>query len=270
MINFNLFDFLVAYRLLIQERDAAAEKRGQLIDKSDGDLLRNLKFSKRQIIRFASGELYKRMQICVALPEADTAPYDTLAYELSHVISLIEDGAKLEGFFHYRFDDGDRLKDLNREWSKTLGAFEDSRDYVEAALDNYAMGHYDGCVFYLVRLAELGLRSLAAERGVKLARDKPIEYANWQEVITAVDKNAKAVGQTAPAGKMKDIALAFYSGALADLIAIKDKYRNRVSHVRRNFGPDEALEAIEITRRLMNGLSDKLYDDTKTPIKWKF
>ena len=76
-----------------------------------------------------------------------------------------------------------------------------------------------------MRVAEHGLGAVAKERRVKLPKNKPVEWATWQEIIKSIRDAHAEIGKTKPPGQGKDEALAFYSGALAHLEAFKDKYR---------------------------------------------
>jgi hypothetical protein len=59
---------------------------------------------------------------------------------------------------------------------------------------------------------------------------------------------------------------AFYSGAIGQLHAFKDTYRNVVMHVRRDYDELDALRAINQVRDFMNGLSVKIGEKTRRPI----
>ena len=70
------------------------------------------------------------------------------------------------------------------------------------------------------------------------------------------------------AGRAKDAALAFYSGARADLNGFKDEYRNAVSHVRVVYDEHQALRALTQVQTFMERLAEKL-DDTHKRINWR-
>jgi hypothetical protein len=73
-----------------------------------------------------------------------------------------------------------------------------------------------------MRVAEHGLRALARERRIKI-KNRPIEWATWQDIIKELKKAHEAIGQ-GRAGPKKDADLAFYSGVIADLDAFKDEF----------------------------------------------
>jgi hypothetical protein len=58
------------------------------------------------------------------------------------------------------------------EWHDALRAFPSIAAEVEDGVDCYALGHNTACVFHMVRVAEIGLRAIARERGIKTVRAK--------------------------------------------------------------------------------------------------
>lgn len=117
----------------------------------------------------------------------------------------------------------------------------------------------------MMRVAELGLRALAHERNVSFPRH-PIEWADWQNILEQTEMKAKAATRNMPRGPAKDAALAFYSGAIGQLHAFKDTYRNAVMHFRRSYDQLDALRATSQVRDFMNGLSAKIGEKTRRPI----
>ena len=109
-----------------------------------------------------------------------------------------------------------------------------------------------------MRVAEHGLRALARERRVQLPRNKPVEWGQWQEIIREITKESNRIGERAKAGNSKDNALSFYSGAVSDLNAFKDEYRNQVMHVRTLYGEHQALRVLVKVHAFMERLSEKI------------
>jgi hypothetical protein len=63
--------------------------------------------------------------------------------------------------------------------------------------------------------------------------------------------------------------MSFYRGAIGHFYAFKDKYRNATMHVRIRYDDLQALSAINHVREFMNGISQKIGEKTKKPIrKW--
>jgi hypothetical protein len=170
-------------------------------------------------------------------------------------------------FYQYPKQRGEKLRAWSDDWKAALAAFPDIRCDVFCAIDCYALQHNTASVFHSMRVAEHGLRALAKERRVRLAKDKPIEWGTWQEIIKALDEEIKVIGLKRKAGAAKDNALEFYSGARADLNGFKDEYRNLVMHVRDTYDEHQALRALTIVHAFMARLAEKI-DSRHHRIKW--
>ncbi len=117
-----------------------------------------------------------------------------------------------------------------------------------------------------MRIAEVGLRALAKERRIKLPK-KPLEWANWQDIINAIRTEVKRIAN-AEAGPKRDAALNFYQGALGEFEAFKDVYRNQVMHVREMYEEEAALHTLNHVREFMRRLSNKIGEDPLLKLKW--
>jgi hypothetical protein len=87
--------------------------------------------------------------------------------------------------------------------------------------------HHTASVFHCMRVAEVGLRALARERQITLPKGKPLEWGQWQEILTAVNESINGAGgiaKTAKAGPAKDAALSFYNGCHGHFISFKDQF----------------------------------------------
>lgn len=175
---------------------------------------------------------------------------------------------ELKGHLYYQYpkDKAQKLRAWKIDWYKAFAAFPDIEKEVFSAIDCYAMEQNTAAVFHSMRVAEHGLRVLAHERKIKLPKNKPLEWATWQEIIKALDDEIKVIASK-KAGNAKDAALAFYSGARADLNGFKDEYRNLVMHVRAIYDEFQALRALTNVHAFMERLSAKT-DHTHKRIKW--
>lgn len=161
-------------------------------------------------------------------------------------------------FYHYPPDKLRVMMGFFPSWKRINDAFPDTKGEALAAIDLYALGHNIASVFHSMRVAEYGLRAIAKERKVELARSKPLEWGTWQEILTELETFAKKITHKAKAGKAKDDALAFYSGALADLSGFKDEYRNQVMHVRKQYDEHQALRAYTKVHAFMERVSERI------------
>ena len=141
-------------------------------------------------------------------------------------------------------------------WKKIPGAKEDS----QRAIDCYALEQDTACVFHLMRVAEFGLRALAKKLHAKIASKGqfcPIEYGEWDKVITAI-KNNIDTARKLPAGPKKQAQLEFYSDAADHCTFMKDIWRNNVSHARQPYKDTEALAVFGRVRDFIKFLAEHL------------
>lgn len=112
----------------------------------------------------------------------------------------------------------------------------------------YAASQYTACVFHCMRVAEYGLRKLAANSMLRVkltdrGKPMPIEYATWGKVITAI-RNKIGKIRNRPDGPKKEKELQFFSSAADHCEYMKDIWRNEISHTRRWYKKEEALSVI--------------------------
>ena len=186
--------------------------------------------------------------------------------EVRALREAIEGDIKLVYFYHYQPVQAAQLLSFEVDWAEVLKKFPSLRADAFAAVDCWCVGHYTASVFQAMRVAEIGLRALAKERKVTI-RNKPLEWANWQDVLTQIGKKIELIGKRR-AGPTKDKALGFYQGAMAEFGAIKDTYRNVVMHVRKDYDVHEAASALQHVREFMTRLSRKLGEGETAAIKW--
>jgi hypothetical protein len=157
---------------------------------------------------------------------------------------------------------------LEHDWGSVFEKFPSSGAEVKTGLDCYAFGDAAGCVFHMMRVAELGVRTLARERGITSVRKNiPIKWANWQEVIDAINHELTAI-RAKPRGPKKDAALSFYETVLSDLRALQAVYRNPTMHFREAYHASEALNATFRVKSLMTMLATKLNETKPRRIRW--
>ncbi|MFI5024454.1 MAG: hypothetical protein ACHQRJ_22725 [Alphaproteobacteria bacterium] len=119
----------------------------------------------------------------------------------------------------------------------------------------------------MMRVAEIGMRALARERQVSFP-NHPVEWAEWEKIIDEIESKAKAATAMSPRGPARDAARSFYTAAVAQLRAFKET-RNQIMHMRGDFDELDALRAVNQVRDFMNGLSAKIGEKTRRPIrKW--
>jgi hypothetical protein len=119
-------------------------------------------------------------------------------------------------------------------------------------------GRWTACVFHSMRLAEYGLRKIAKTMRVTIVDKgtiRPIEYADWNKVITEIRNKITKV-RTLPIGPQKTKDLEFYSRAADHCEYMKDIWRNEVSHTRKMYNKNEAFGVIDRVKEFMILLSE--------------
>ena len=124
---------------------------------------------------------------------------------------------------------------------------------IEESGNCLAAENHTAAVFHLMRVAEHGLRRLARRLRVKLTHSgttHPIEFADWDKVITAAKNEIAKVAKLSP-GPKKQAKLELYSDAADHCTFMKDIWRNNVSHARKPYGSTEAMLVMERVRAFM-------------------
>jgi hypothetical protein len=170
-------------------------------------------------------------------------------------------------FYHYPRSKAEERLAFEKNWKKVAERFRSATPEAIAAVDCWAMGHGTACVFHLMRLVEHGLRAIARERRVKLHANRPLEWAEWQKIIKAIEDKANKIYSHKP-GKARDAALEFYRGLLGEIMAFKDVYRNNVMHTRKSYDVDEAKSVMNHVHGFMSRLSEKIGEDQQKQISW--
>jgi hypothetical protein len=107
-----------------------------------------------------------------------------------------------------------------------------------------------------MRAAEIGVRVLGASLGVAFP-DKPIDLAEWGQILDQADSKIKAIGQK-PKSSERDADQAFYSTAAAEFRYLKDGWRVRVAHARATYVEDQAIKIFDHTRDFFEVLAERL------------
>lgn len=138
------------------------------------------------------------------------------------------------------------------DWKDVFKAFPEIKTDVAGAHIARMVELDTASVFHMMRVAEFGLRRLAKGR-VKLTHKgkmMPIEFADWDKVITAMKNKIDKVRQT-KIGHVRAARLEIYSDAADHCLYMKDIWRNNVSHNRKPYKASEALGVIERVRDFM-------------------
>ncbi len=124
----------------------------------------------------------------------------------------------------------------------------------------YAAGLHTACVFYCMRVAEYGLRKLAANTMLRVkisdrGKPCPIEYGTWGKVLTAIRNKITKI-RAKPDSFKKEAELQFFSDAADHCEYMKDIWRNEISHTRRSYKKEEALSVINRVKEFVSAIGD--------------
>jgi hypothetical protein len=122
------------------------------------------------------------------------------------------------------------------------------------------------CVFHLMRAVEHAIRALANDRRAAVPK-VPIELATWEQMFIELEKAETAIQQFAKA-LARDEQLKFYHGAMMELRAFKNYFRNAVRHTKDEYDRDQAKSATSHVGKFMEILSGKISEQTQTPVIW--
>jgi len=283
MINYGLNELFISLQFLDYELGIAqANSRDMIVDEEQHSRLKNniekgvlpaIRKLRMSDLRIANINLSKLLNNYERIPYT----YGELADSLKRLKGDFLESARYECFFHYKKSAVQMLRpvvegfEVNSEWKKIVDAFPSAKREVETGLDCYAFGDLSGCVFHMMRIAELGLRAIARERGIKkVGRNKPLEWGTWKEVSDAIRKQIDQI-KGKPAGSGRDAALAFYETALDKMRLMQALYRDPTMHFRENYSQGETYDAVFNTNSFMNVLVDKLDEaHPNKKIRWRF
>jgi len=133
-------------------------------------------------------------------------------------------------------------------------AFPSSMDDIKEAGNCLAFGRSTACVFHLMRVVECGLRSLGQTLGNSDL--DPRRNPTWDSILKKCDaEQRKPIADRAPEWRSDNT---FFSEVHANLLAIKDGWRNPSLHVERSYTPDQANEIFIAVRAFMRKLATKI------------
>jgi len=138
--------------------------------------------------------------------------------------------------------------------------FEAARLDVKASGNCLSGELFTAAVFHLMRVAEHGLRGLSRKVNVRLThkgKTLPVEFAEWDGVITAI-KNKIEASRKLPRGPRRQARLEFYSDAADHCLFMKEIWRNNISHARKPYIEAEALAVFNRVKDFMLFLGREL------------
>jgi hypothetical protein len=136
--------------------------------------------------------------------------------------------------------------------------FESARPDIRDAGNCIAADLNTAAVFHLMRVTEIGLHALVNELGVTTIGKKnaPIEFRMWGEIIGHIQSNMDSLLQGLPEKEKREKSQ-FYHGLLIECEAIKELWRNPVSHSGKSYSESEAMSVFVHVKDFMTRLAAK-------------
>lgn len=135
-------------------------------------------------------------------------------------------------------------------WQSVLDKFPTASADVEEASKCIALNRHTAAVFHLMRVAELGLTSIAKRVGLQNARQ------GWDEAIGYIEGQLRKNYNDMDALFKGDVE--FLSGIAAHMRNVNLAWRRRVAHIERSYSEEEAVRIYSTTRDLMQHVATKL------------
>ncbi|HLA63081.1 MAG TPA: hypothetical protein VK610_01530 [Rhodothermales bacterium] len=227
---------------LDQEDIAIISRRLQdLIDESKLTNLRGIEFKATQAQSIISTDT-----TCADVAEILGGVNDRIREELSNLL-LLHVKHELAPFYDSPLD----------RWEGVTDYIPDTDFDIREAGRCLALGLHTACVFHLMRVAELGLRAIARRLRVTLARGKPVDLAEWQEILSAIRAKTEELRSNSKTNARRGNAeaITYYSEIRIELAAFKDAWRNHVAHARARYDEHQARSAYEHVRSLMQRIA---------------
>jgi hypothetical protein len=170
----------------------------------------------------------------------------------------------------------DRLSYYNSDrlfGNEVYDAFPSARMDIKEAGNCWLFGRNNAVGYHLMCAAEVGLRALANDRDVEIAKNLaplPLELAQWGELIGGLEQKISLItpkrwGNTL----LREDALVFYNKSLREARSFNDGVRRHLAHARAELYEDDETEALMgHARRFMQALAKKISECTRTPEIW--
>lgn len=269
MINFSLYGFVWALKLLESEAAVANERA---IDEEHGPI--QAADLKRFRMNFANGIAPSLNAMFIAegrLGRLATiarlgGTYGELAHELHALRSDIVDATEFERFYHYPREKGLLIIRAAADWAAISNVFPGAREDISGAVDCYALGHNNASIYHSMMVLELGLASLAKRLGVKVSKDRSTWGPIIKKIRDCIDDRQKALASTpagrkpptASAAKREKVLLESCQEAAIEFRYFTEVWRNHMAHGRAHYDENDAKKVLDHVRTFMEVIIDKL------------
>jgi hypothetical protein len=135
-----------------------------------------------------------------------------------------------------------------------LDSFPSTGADIEAVRDCLFSDHATACVYHLMRVLEIGLRSLADRFGV------PSDHANWNTMIEKVEKAIRDMASDPNRASDWRDQQQFFSQAATHFMFLKDAWRNYTAHAHGQYTDEQADLILVNVRPFMQKLATRLHE----------
>ncbi len=136
-----------------------------------------------------------------------------------------------------------------------VAKFPDARIDMRDSGKSLALDQWTASVFHAMAIMEHGLRWLAGHVNIALSPIFALE--NWHNIIEQIESQIKAMKQL-PKSQQDAGKIEFCSRAASHFFAVKDAWRNHVSHGRGKYDEAEAIKVVHNVRDFMTVLASEL------------
>lgn len=161
---------------------------------------------------------------------------------------------ELRQYFYYQYpkEKAAVLRTWKEDWKAAVAAFPSIEWNAYRATDCYGLQHNDACVFYCMRVLEVGLKAVAADVGLIF------ELQQWHNIIDQIESKISDERRSLPKGTARNERLQFLSEAAKEFFYFKEGWRNHVSHNRADYDEYQAISVLTHVRAFMNHLASNL------------
>jgi hypothetical protein len=143
---------------------------------------------------------------------------------------------------------------------KVISAFPNASNELREAGTAIATGQYTASVFHSMRAAEIGLRAMNSAFPLTIKGNKPLELADWREILDALSNVARDIENRPNGDATKEPDQNFLSEAAAQFRFFKNGWRVRVAHARATYKENQAVDALEHVRSFFEILANRLHE----------
>jgi hypothetical protein len=141
---------------------------------------------------------------------------------------------------------------------EVLAAFPKASEELRAGGTCLATGNNTATVFHAMRAAEIGLKALGASCNLTIKGGKPLEMAEWREILDGLSTIVHGIENQPNSTPTKDADLLFYSEACAQFRFFKNGWRVRTAHGRASYTEPQAKDALDHVRSFFEILAPRL------------